>query len=86
VDDIPAFDSDSGELNVIVETPKGSRNKFGYEPAFDVFRLAGVLPAGAVFPFDFGFVPPTLGEDGDPLDELLLMDSSVAVGCLCRVV
>jgi len=79
---IPAFDSGSGALHVIVETPKGSRNKFDYDPAFDVFRLAGVLPAGAVFPFDFGFVPSTLGEDGDPLDVLLLMESSVAVGCL----
>lgn len=41
-----------------------------------------MLPAGAVFPFDFGFIPSTLGEDGDPLDVLLLMDESAFAGCL----
>jgi inorganic pyrophosphatase len=72
----------SGELNVIIETPKGNRNKFKYEPELGVFLLNKVLPAGAVFPFDFGFVPGTLGEDGDPLDVLVLMDDAVFAGCL----
>ena len=70
------------ELHVIIETPKGSRNKFNYEAAHGLFKLGGVLPAGAVFPFDFGFIPSTLGGDGDPLDVLLLMDEPAFPGCL----
>jgi inorganic pyrophosphatase len=77
-----AFDSESGELNVIIETPKGSRNKFDYDEERGLFKLGGVLPAGAVFPFDFGFVPSTTGGDGDPLDVLLLMDEPAFTGCL----
>jgi inorganic pyrophosphatase len=68
--------------NVIIETPKGSRNKFDYDPEVGLFRLGGVLPLGAVFPFDFGYVPTTLGEDGDPLDVLVLMDEPAFTGCL----
>ncbi|HEY0319774.1 MAG TPA: inorganic diphosphatase [Pyrinomonadaceae bacterium] len=76
-----AFDDD-GELNVIIETPKGSRNKFDYDEELGLFKLGGVLPAGASFPFDFGFVPSTLGGDGDPLDVLVLMDEPAFTGCL----
>ena len=79
---LPIFDPDSGDLHVIVETPKGSRNKFDYDEAYRLFRLGGVLPAGAVFPYDFGFIPSTLGEDGDPLDVLLLLDEPAFAGCL----
>lgn len=71
-----------GELHVIIETPKGSRNKFTFDERFGLFKLGGVLPAGAVFPFDFGFIPSTLGGDGDPLDVLLLMDEPAFPGCL----
>src|SRR5215213_9695961 len=77
-----AYADEGGELHVIIETPKGSRNKFNYDEGLGVFRLGGVLPAGAVFPFDFGFVPSTLGGDGDPLDVLLLMDEPAFPGCL----
>jgi inorganic pyrophosphatase len=70
------------ELNVIIETPKGSQNKYTYEPRFGAFLLDGVLPAGAVFPFDFGFVPSTVGDDGDPLDVLVLMDAAAFTGCV----
>jgi inorganic pyrophosphatase len=79
-----AFAEDSKELNVIVETPKGSRNKFDYDEDSGLFKLGGVLPSGAVFPFDFGFVPSTEGGDGDPLDVLLLMDEPAFTGCLVR--
>lgn len=79
---LPAFDEESGDLNVIIETPQGSRNKFKYDEARGLFRLNKVLPAGAVFPFDFGYVPSTLGEDGDPLDVLVLMDAPAFAGCL----
>jgi inorganic pyrophosphatase len=80
--EIDTFRDEQNTLNVIIETPKGSRNKFDYEPAFGAFELAGVLPEGSVFPYDFGFVPSTLGEDGDPLDVLVLLDESVPPGCL----
>lgn len=76
------YATDSKELNVIIETPKGSRNKFNYDEEYQLFKLGGVLPAGAVFPYDFGFIPSTLGGDGDPLDVLLLMDEPAFPGCL----
>jgi inorganic pyrophosphatase len=80
-DRVPPY-AESGELNVIIETPKGARNKFKYEPELGIFALGGVLPQGAVFPFDFGFVPGTEGGDGDPLDVLVLMDEPAFAGCL----
>jgi inorganic pyrophosphatase len=79
---LSAYAAESNELNVIIETPKGSRNKFNYDEEYQLFKLGGVLPAGAVFPFDFGFIPSTLGGDGDPLDVLLLMDEPAFPGCL----
>ena len=75
---------DEDELNVFVETPKGSRNKYEYDERLGLFKLGGVLPSGASFPFDFGFVPSTLGGDGDPLDVLVLMDEPAFTGCLVR--
>ena len=84
LNEIDAF-HDEGELNVIIETPKGSRNKFDYDEETGLFKLGGVLPAGASFPFDFGFVPSTVGGDGDPLDVLVLMDEPAFTGCLVRV-
>lgn len=76
-----AFDKEKDALNVIIETPKDSRNKFTYDEERGMFKLGGVLPIGASFPFDFGFVPSTLGGDGDPLDVLLLMDAPAFSGC-----
>ncbi|HLJ93082.1 MAG TPA: inorganic diphosphatase [Gemmataceae bacterium] len=76
-----AWDSESGTLNVIIETSKGSRNKLDYDPDQQLFELSKVLPCGMVFPFDFGFVPSTAGEDGDPLDVLILLDEPVPTGC-----
>lgn len=75
---------DEGLLQVIVETPKGSRNKFAYDPRQKVFMLKKVLPAGMVFPYDFGFLPQTLAGDGDPLDVLLLMDEPAYPGVVVR--
>jgi inorganic pyrophosphatase len=80
LDRLAAFDD--GSLTVVIETPKGSPNKLAFEPRYGTFVLKGVLPAGAVFPFDFGFVPSTRAEDGDPLDILVLMDAPVFPGCV----
>src|SRR5919112_451298 len=77
--------NDEGDLNVVIETPKGSHNKYNYDAKTGLFKLGGVLPAGASFPFDFGFVPSALGGDGDPLDVLVLMDEPAFTGCLVHV-
>ena len=69
----------------IIETPKGHRNKFAYDAESGLFALRGLLPEGMAFPFDFGFIPSTLGEDGDPLDIMVLMDAPAHVGCLIEV-
>ena len=82
--EMPTFDKESGDLRVVIETPKGSCNKYDYQPEYDCIELATVLPDGMSFPFDFGFLPSTLGEDGDPLDVLVLMDAPVVPGCLVR--
>lgn len=74
----------SDELHIVIETPKGHRNKYAYDDDLGLFVLSGVLPAGAVFPYDFGFVPATLGADGDPLDVLVLMDEPAFAGCVVR--
>ena len=72
-EDLPPFADDGKILHAIVDTPKGSRNKFKWDEERKLYKLSGVLPAGAVFPFDFGYVPSTKGDDGDALDVLLLM-------------
>jgi inorganic pyrophosphatase len=86
---LPSFDTEDKDLTVvIIETPKGSRNKYAFDPEERIFSLAKVLPAGMAFPYDFGFVPSTLGGDGDPLDVLVLMDEPAFPGCklTCRLV
>ncbi|HLJ10833.1 MAG TPA: inorganic diphosphatase [Planctomycetaceae bacterium] len=75
-------DPQKDAVRVIIETPKGSRNKFKFDAELGLFRLGSVLPAGAVFPYDFGFVPGTRADDGDPLDVLLLLDVPTFCGCL----
>ena len=73
-------------LTVVIETPKGSRNKYAFDAKERVFRLKKVLPAGMAFPYDFGFVPRTLADDGDPIDVLVLMDEPAFPGYVlqCR--
>jgi inorganic pyrophosphatase len=71
-------------VHVVIETPRGSRNKFKYDMKLGAFRLKTVLPLGAAFPYDFGFVPNTLADDGDPLDVLVLMDEPAFTGCIVR--
>src|SRR5215471_21253290 len=79
------LDDSSFTCRIVIETPKGCRNKFAYQPESNLFMLKGLLPEGMMFPFDFGFVPSTLGEDGDPLDIMLLMDAPAHVGCVVEV-
>src|SRR5260370_34056577 len=81
-------DKDDKQLfQVVIETPKGSRNKYAFDPDHRVFELKKVLPAGMGFPYDFRFLPSTKGGDGDPIDVLCLMDETAlpGVGVQCRV-
>ena len=80
-----ALDARKATCRAVIETPKGSRHKVTYDPESGIFKLTGLLPEGMMFPFDFGFVPSTLGEDGDPLDILIVMDVPGYVGCLVDV-
>ena len=78
---LPTFGED-GHVHVVVETPKGSPNKYAYSEAFGTFQFKMVLPEGTSFPYDFGMIPSTKGADGDPLDILVVMDAPVFPGCL----
>jgi inorganic pyrophosphatase len=72
---IPAFGSDD-TVNVVVETPRGSTLKLKYEPQWDAMTVSRPLALGVTFPYDWGFVPSTQADDGDPLDAMLLWDVS----------
>ena len=74
LDRLPPTDNE-GLCRIVIETPQGGRHKLKYDPSTDTIGIDATLPAGMVFPFDFGFVPRTKAEDGDPLDALVLMDS-----------
>jgi inorganic pyrophosphatase len=76
------FNRKSKNLNVVIDTPKGSRNKYAFDFKINAYKLKAVLPHGTVFPFDFGSIPGTVAADGDPLDVLVLMDEPVFIGCL----
>jgi inorganic pyrophosphatase len=74
--------SGPAQVSVVIETPKGSRNKLKYDPARRMYKLSKVMPEGMVFPYDFGFVSGTSADDGDPLDVLVLTDEPLFPGCL----
>jgi inorganic pyrophosphatase len=75
-------------LTALIETPRGSSQKFDYDPDERRFKLNKILPAGLVFPFDFGMIPGTKGEDGDPLDIIVISENGTFPGCLvdCRII
>jgi inorganic pyrophosphatase len=80
---LPPYNAE-GALMVVIETPKGSHNKYDFEPACGCLTLVKVLPEGMVFPYDFGFIPSTLADDGDPLDVLVLLDTAVPPLCVLQ--
>jgi len=79
------LDANKRVCRAIIETPRNFRNKFDYDPVSNLFVLGGLLPEGMIFPFYFGFIPSTLGDDGDPVDILVLMDAPAHVGCMLDV-
>src|SRR5215469_12383583 len=84
----PLDKDDEGIIRVVIETPKGSRNKYIFNEDEKVFELKKVLPAGMDFPYDFGFVSSTQADDSDPVDVLVLMDEPAFPGCIlkCRII
>ena len=76
-----------GELRMIVETPRGSAVKLKYDLKLKIFTVSKSLPLGLTYPFDWGFIPGTQGEDGDPLDALAIHDASTYPGVMlpCRL-
>ena len=75
-------------VTAVIESPKGYNPKFDFDPEAKRYKLSKVLPAGLVFPFDFGMIPNTKGEDGDPLDIIVMSESPTFPGCLidCRII
>jgi inorganic pyrophosphatase len=84
-DQLPAREPGSGRIHVVIDTPAGSRNKYKYDGVLGLFRISRVLPAGTVFPYDFGSIPRTRAPDGDPLDVLVLGLAPSFPGCLVTV-
>jgi inorganic pyrophosphatase len=72
-------------LDVIVEIPAGSRNKYEYDHERHLIRLDRRLFTATAYPADYGFVPDTLAQDGDPLDAMVLLADPTFPGCLVRV-
>ena len=73
--DLPPF-SDDGDLHVVVETPRGSRAKFAHDPKLRAFTLTKSLLTGLTYPHDWGFVPSTKADDGDPIDIMVIHDAA----------
>lgn len=84
------FDPDPGNdapaiVRMIVEIPKDSSNKYEYDPSLGLFRLSRALYSPMHYPGDYGFIPGTIAEDGEPLDILCLVTNASFSGCLCQV-
>jgi inorganic pyrophosphatase len=84
---LPSF-TDDGDVHVVVETPRGSRAKFAYDPKLDSFSFSKSLLTGLTYPHDWGFVPSTKADDDDPLDIMVVHDAATFPGIVmtCRVI
>jgi inorganic pyrophosphatase len=82
IDRVPPLTGRSGVVNVIVEIPRGRRSKFEFDTATGLFRLDRYLYASSHYPGDYGFIPGSLAEDGDPLDALVMVSEPTFSGCL----
>src|SRR6478752_5763042 len=80
-----SHEPDSGLLDVVIEIPRGSRNKYEFDHELGVMRLDRRLFSATVYPADYGFVPDTLADDGDPLDALVLLEEPTFPGCWVTV-
>jgi len=79
------LNEDTGLVRAVIEVPRGGRCKYGYDPEMQAFEYKQLLPEGMTWPLEFGFIPATLGEDGDPLDVMVLSDEPLPVGTVATV-
>ena len=84
---LPSF-TDDGDIHVVIETPRGSRAKFAWDPKLETFALSKSLLTGLSYPHDWGFVPSTKADDGDPLDIMVIHDAATFPGLVvaCRII
>jgi inorganic pyrophosphatase len=80
--DLEPIDEEHHTITVVIETSRGARTKLAYDPESGAFVAKKILPQGMSFPFDFGFIPSTVADDGDPLDVLLLVDEPLPPGTI----
>lgn len=71
-----------GTLRIVIDTPKGNRNKYKWDEELGLFRLTKILPPGFAFPWNYGFLPQTRSDDGDPLDAIVFMEEPAFCGCV----
>jgi len=83
--DLPAGDKPPELLNMVIEVISGSRDKYEYSLKWEAFVLDRIIPSSVVFPVEYGFVPQTWSEDGDPLDIMVLSYAPLTVGCIVKV-
>lgn len=83
--DLPAGDKPPEMLNMVIEVTSGSRDKYEYNKAWEAFVLDRIIPSSVVFPVEYGFVPQTWYDDGDPLDIMVLSFAKLTVGCVVKV-
>jgi inorganic pyrophosphatase len=84
VDTIPSY-SKKNELHIIVDVPRGQSNKYEYDHEYGCITLDRVLSVPMAYPFEYGFVPQTLAEDGDPVDVCVFTTYPTVPGCLLKV-
>src|SRR5215467_11445198 len=82
---LPIGSNAPDRVNAVIEIPQGSIHKYEYDKQLHVFRLDRTLYSPVHYPGDYGFVPSTLGLDGDPVDVLVLVDVPSFPGCLMEV-
>lgn len=83
-DAIPTYVPDEPHhlVNAVIETPGQTRHKYAFEPKYGIMMLKLTLAEGLAWPYDYGFIPQTLADDGDPTDVLVINDAPTFPGCL----
>jgi len=85
LDKISAGDNVPDEVNVVIEVPRGKRLRYEYDPSLNTFRLAAILDPYYAWPTDYGFVPSTVSQDGQPLDALVMTEEPTFPDCVVTV-